>query len=217
MIDTPTEEWAALAEWVQLSEALLRGLIHSLNNRVTALGAFAELASMGDEEFTAQAVLPEEMKRMQQVTYLLRLLLADDSAPEALEVVPVLNDAIALHAQHPRLRSLPCLLSRAGTLLPVRAPRWALLRVLLLMIEGAKQALGTHATEGAAISVAGDEETLTVRVRMDGELPAYAVAMAERCGGTLASVDDVAELSLPTLLAVRRQERATRSGQAEPT
>jgi len=42
MIDGATEEQPALAAWVELSDALMRGLVHALNNRVTAVSLLRE-------------------------------------------------------------------------------------------------------------------------------------------------------------------------------
>ena len=212
MIDAPADAAAALADWVELSDALLRGLIHALNNRITALGAFAELAVAGDEEFTPGKILPDEMQRMQQVNRMFRLLLADDQAPEALELAPVIDDAMALHAHHPRLRSLGCELRRGRNVLPVRAPRWALVRLVLLLIEGAKVAHEARGEDVALLHLDGTEDVVTLACRFVGELPAYAVAMAELCGGSLRAEHEEAKLTLPTLLALRRSERAAKSG-----
>lgn len=39
--------------WTTLFEDLLRGLVHAMNNHVTALSAFAELAAMDGESIEA--------------------------------------------------------------------------------------------------------------------------------------------------------------------
>lgn len=212
MIDAPAAAAAALADWVQLSDALLRGLIHAMNNRVTALGALAELAMAGDGEITPGKVLPEEMLRMQQVNRMFRLLLADDLEPEALELKPVLDDTLALHAHHPRLRAMRIEIQQRGTVMPVRAPRWALVRLLLLLVEGATVAHGRRGDAAAELHVDGREDAITLRCRSDGDPAAYAVAMAGLCGGTLRANGEDAELTLPTLLTLRRRERAARTG-----
>ena len=65
---------SAAAQWAALSEALLAGLVHMLNNRVTALSVCAELATMGDEQMLSSGVLTTEVRRMQAASALIGLL-----------------------------------------------------------------------------------------------------------------------------------------------
>ncbi len=212
MNELPPEEREGLAEWVALSEQLTRGLIHSLNNRITALGAFAELAAMGDEEFSPDKVLPDELARLQQVNGLFRLLLTEEAGPEPLEVGPIVEDVLLLHAHHPRLRNIRTELSGAGAggLMPVRVPRWSLFRLLLLVIEAAKQAAEERRLDVAVIALASDDGELVMRARTEAIPLRYAEAMALRCGAVLESLDGMTEVRIPTLLAVRKRERAAR-------
>jgi len=195
-----------LAEWAELSESLLRGLVHSLNNRITALSAFAELAEMGDRDFTVHAVLSGEVARLHQVNQLLRLLVPDDPVPAAMEVGPVLADAVALHAHHARLRAVSCEVVRDDIALPVRAPRWALLRLLLVIIEEGKRSADRMNRGTTVLRLTGDEQW--VALHLDGGLTAYGVTMARLCGAEAAEGDAV--VRLPTLLELRRRERGKR-------
>ncbi|MDB4879849.1 MAG: hypothetical protein JWL60_1295 [Gemmatimonadetes bacterium] len=197
---------AALGEWVELSDSLLRGLVHSLNNRITALSAFAELAVLGDTEFTAEAVLPGELVRLQQVNMLFRLLVPDDPAPAALEIGPVLADAVALHAHSARLQGVRCDVVRDDQALPVRAPRWALLRLLVVLLEVGKQTAQRTGRDVTTLRLSGDEAWVTIHV--EGALPAYGAMMAQACGAD--GVVGGAEVRMPTLLEVRRRERTSR-------
>jgi hypothetical protein len=215
VVDSQTETAEGLAEWMALSEALTRGLLHALNNRITALGAFAELSAIGDEEFTPQRVLPGEMARLQQVNGLFRLLLTEETGPEPLELRPVLDDVLALHAHHPRLRSLRTELVGADGLMPIRVPRWALLRLLLAFVETAKLGAEERAGDLTVIQVEGDERSLALRASTGTSGSRYALAMAELCGATITTVGDETTIVLPTLLELRRRERAAREGAAE--
>lgn len=215
MVDTHTEATEGLAEWVALCEALTRGLLHALNNRITALGAFAELSAMGDEEFTPQRVLPGEMARLQQVNSLFRLLLTEETGPEPLELRPVLEDVLALHAHHPRLRSLRTELAGADALVPIRVPRWALLRLLLTFVEVAKLGAEERGSDLTLIQVEGDDRSVVLRACTGASGSRYAAAMAELCGATMATVGDETTIALPTLLELRRRERAARAGETQ--
>ncbi len=210
-MDEPSHaELATLNEWVTLSEALTRGLLHALNNRITALGAFAELAAMGDDEFTPERVLPDELARLQKVNGLFRLLLSEDAGPEPLQLDPILDDVLALQVHHPLLRSLRVNLDQRQPLQPVRVPRWSLIRLLLLFLQAAKQSADARKLDAASLSLSSDEQAVTLRARTDGVPMGYATAMAGRCGGELTTRGGESTLRLPTLLALRTRERADR-------
>src|SRR6476620_8331363 len=51
-------------DWRTISEELLKGLVHALNNRVAALSAFVELAKLGGEEEDPLTVLPLEIAHL---------------------------------------------------------------------------------------------------------------------------------------------------------
>ena len=197
---------AAAAQWAELSDALLAGLVHMLNNRVTALSVCAELAALGDDEMIAGGVLTSEVQRLQHASALLGLLPSRPHQPEALELRPMLDDAIALHSHHPRTRLVPCDVEVAGAMQPVRAPRWALLRLMLVLVDAAKAAASDGARP-AGFRLSSDERGARVHVRAPGDGGPYGAAMATLCGGELARQDDELVLSLPTLRSLRERER----------
>lgn len=197
---------AAAAQWAELSDALLAGLVHMLNNRVTALSVCAELASMGDEEMIAGGVLTNEMQRLQRASALIGLMPSRPHQPEALELRPVLDDALALHAHHPRTRLVACDVTVDGAMQPVRAPRWALLRLMLVLVDSAKDAAAESA-RGTSVRLSSDERSARVHVPTPSDGGPYGAAMAALCGGELARDGDDLVLSLPTLLWLRQRER----------
>jgi hypothetical protein len=196
------------AGWLVLSDELLAGLVHSLNNRVTALSVCMELAALGDAGMLGEG-LPTEVARLQRVTALVGLLPARGH-PEALEIAPVLDDAIALHAHHPRTRGIECSVRVESEMGPVRVPRWALLRALLVMLDAAKGAAQESQQGTAPVTLAGDDDAVHVRARVGtaGWETAYAAEMASLCGGTLVREGAVLVLTLPSLMELRRRERA---------
>jgi len=197
---------AAAAQWAELSDALLAGLVHMLNNRVTALSVCAELATLGDAEMISGGVLTNEMQRLQRASALLGLLPSRPHSPEALELRPVLDDALALHAHHPRTRLVPCDVSADGTMQPVRAPRWALLRLMLVLVDSAKDA-AVESASGVTIRLSSDERSARVHVATRSDGGPYGAVMASLCGGELSRDGDELVLSLPTLLSLRQRER----------
>jgi C4-dicarboxylate-specific signal transduction histidine kinase len=201
---------AAAAQWAELSDALLAGLVHMLNNRVTALSVCAELAVMGDEEMITGGVLTTEMQRLQRASAMIGLLPSRPHQPEALELRPVLDDAIALHAHHPRTRLVACDVAMDPAMQPVRAPRWALLRLMLVLVDSAKDAAAESANR-AAIRLTSDERTASVRIITASDGGPYGAAMAELCDAQLTRDGDELVLSMPTLLLLRQRKRDART------
>ena len=194
-----------------ISEDLLQGLVHALNNRVAALSAFVELARLGDEEGDPLTVLPLEIAQLHQVNALFGLLPERRSDPEALELRVVLDDAIRLHEHHPALRGDRVDVTYEGAPGAVRAPRWALVRALVMLVHIAKRtAESPQRRGGAALRVRGEEASVGVHVVTPIEPSADLVVLAERCSGVIARVHDELVLTLPSLRELRRREREGR-------
>lgn len=194
------------AEWLALSDDLLAGLVHALNNRVTALGVCAELAGLGDEQMLDGGLLQAEVERLQKASALVALLPARGHA-EALEIGPVLHDAVAIHAHHPRMRAVECAVEITDAPQPVRAPRWALLRLLLIMVDAAKAGAEEARRGSAVVRLSGEPGAVLVRAVVREGGGAYATEMATLCGGTLSRVNEELVLALPSLAELRRRER----------
>lgn len=203
---------AAAAQWAELSDALLAGLVHMLNNRVTALSVCTELAVMGDEEMVTGGVLTTEMGRLQRASALIGLLASRQHQPEALELRPLLEDAIALHSHHPRTRLVTCDIVADEAMQPVRAPRWALLRLMLVLVDAAKDAAAASA-RSATFRLSSDERSVCVHVAAPGDGGPYGATMAALCGGQLARAGDELVLTLPTLLLLRQREHDARAAE----
>jgi hypothetical protein len=195
------------AEWLALSDDLLAGLVHALNNRVTALSVCAELAGFGDKQMLSDGVLLTEVMRLQRASALVGLLPARGLA-EALEIAPVLDDAITIHSHHPRMRAIGCSVEVQGSMEPVRVPRWALLRALLFLVDAAKGGAQAAAQSTTTVRLRNGDGVVQVRAPAREIEGAYAVEMAAVCGGTLAREHGELVLSLPSLTELRRRERA---------
>src|SRR4051794_7188498 len=85
-----------LDDWPTISNDLLQGLIHALNNRVAALGAFVELARLGDETVDPLTELPSEISQLQSLSGLFALLPERRTDAEALELSAALDEAVRL-------------------------------------------------------------------------------------------------------------------------
>ena len=195
-------------DWRTISEELLLGLVHALNNRVAALGAFVELARLGDEEGDPATVLPAEIAQLQRVNALFGMLPERKSDSEALDLRSVLDDAIHLHEHHPRLRGEPITIAFEGAPAVVRAPRWALVRVLVMLVHAARRAADQSRTAaGATLRVRGDDASIGVYADAAVTPSADLVAFAERCHGSVAREEGGLVLRLPSVRELRRRER----------
>ena len=74
---TMREESATDADdWQSLSDDLLAGLVHGLNNRVTAMSVCAELIALGDSQMASGGMLTAEVERLHRASALIALLSA---------------------------------------------------------------------------------------------------------------------------------------------
>ena len=192
--------------WTLLFEDLLRGLVHTMNNRVTALSAFAELAAM-DGEILEPGVLRREITRLHDASTLVAILSTRSDDVEALELRTVLEVALSIHAHHPRMRSVPCTIEQGDLVLPVRVPRWALLRLFLLVIDAGKRAGDAMGEATVCVRLAGDESVVRASAVSPEPPDDDALRFAAACGGTLSHADGQIVLALPSLTALRRRER----------
>ena len=198
-------------DWPTISDELLQGLVHALNNRVAALGAFVELARLGDEEGDPVTVLPAEIAQLHRVNSLFGMLPERKSEAEALELRAVLDDAIRLHAHHPRLRGEQVVLEFEGAPAVIRAPRWAVVRVLVMLVHAAKTAARSEGRRAVArLRVRSDDTTVGVLATAPMEPSADLVTLAERCGGAVARAEGDLVLTMPSLRELRRREREAR-------
>lgn len=194
-------------EWTPLLEDLLRGLVHAMNNRITALSAFAELAALDDDALEID-MLRHEIHRLHEVSSLVGVLASRSEEAEALELSAVLEMALEIHNHHPRMRSVPCTLEKAGAILPVRVPRWAVLRLVLLMIDLAKRAGGQSNASAVAVWLSGTDAVVRLHLASPEPLGSDAASLAALCGGVLTHAHGEAVLELPSLLEVRRRDKA---------
>ena len=197
-------------DWRTISEDLLKGLVHALNNRVAALSAFVELAKLGGDEEDPLAVLPQEIAQLHQVNALFGLLPQRGSEPEPLELRAVFDDALRLHEHHPLFRGEPVSLTFEGAPGAVRAPRWALMRTMVMLVHAAKRGASAANGRGALIRVRGDDATIAVHVPTSEASSADLAALAAQCGGRIVHTSDELVLTVPSLRALRRREREAR-------
>jgi hypothetical protein len=216
--DVPTPSPAsstAVDDWATLSNDLLQGLVHALNNRLSALGALVELARLRDDAVDPLAELPSEVEQLHGLTGLFALLPERRADAEALELSAALDDAVRLHEHHLRLRAERFEVRFEGTPPPVRAPRWALVRTLVMLVHAAKRSSETGSErDGVPIVVRTDDTTVSVCVRTAANASHDLLVAAERAGGEVDRKVDLLVFRLPTLTELRRRERLARGERA---
>ncbi len=192
------------SEWPLLSERLQRGLVHSMNNRLTALGAHVELAAMGDEAVET-GVLREELLRVQALNAQLSAIATRAGSDEPLEVASVIERARAILLNDPRQTRERAAVGVTPGLVPVRVTGWMFLRLVLLLMDAAGPGPAGLDEEAPQIAVEGDDDE--IRMSMQGTLGLDGRSLASRCHATVHEFKGHCTVTLPTLLAVRRQER----------
>lgn len=205
-------------EWLDLMDQALQGLHHALNNRVGSLSALLELlhANAVSADRCGFGDVAAELARLEDCSRLVRLLPRDGVAgEEALILDDVIADAFAIHGFLHDVRDVSVTIVPTRFVEPVRVERWALVRVLTLLLNDAKR-LAAQLGVGVRVVVESDDQWVSVEFRV-GTHPAreaptsargrYSEIVAKSFGGTVSRRAGVAELRMPTLKARRAAER----------
>ena len=137
---SPTHE--GVEEWLDLVDHALQGVHHGLNNRIGSLSAVVELYQLGDlpSDGSGFASLAADLTRLTDCNRVLRLLPRDSIVgEEALILDDVLADVLAIHRYLHSARDVAVTIVPTRYVEPVRVERWALVRVLTLLLADAKR------------------------------------------------------------------------------
>jgi hypothetical protein len=193
-----------LEEWLELVDQVLLGLHH-------VLGSIS--AQLGDSSADAAGF---ELARLEDCNRVVRLLPHDANAGEqTLLLDDVLAEVLAIHRYVHDTRHLEVTIAPTRFVEPVRVERWALVRVLALLLADAKRLAKQTETSVRAITESDDSwvrvefqvgEPLATETPGPSRGP-YAALLAETFGGKVDRRAGVAELRLPTLEARRAPDR----------
>ncbi len=182
---------AVTGAWQPVADGLLRGLNHTLSNRVSALSSYGAFVEAGEElDPDHLAALVTEVAQLERLLRLYRMLpLAADGREEPVRVGDALPDAADLIAAHLDLRTVPLHIEVSSETPPVLARLNALVQALALVLHAA----GEEALE------AGDDGAINVRVFAAGDRVMTAIAAVHATGPapTAGPVADAVALLLP--------------------
>ncbi|MDF1503753.1 hypothetical protein [Roseisolibacter sp. H3M3-2] len=205
----PDLDRAPDAPWVRRAaarDAVLRGLVHALSNRVGTVSAVASMLDPGaPAAAAATAMLQGEAERLEALLEEFRRFAGEPGGgAEPLHLPDLVALAAALHAHHPMLRDVPCALPNADALPPAYADPAAVLDALLVALDAAKGAAGA---DGVRIAATTDADALRLRVApVEPDAPPDATLTWALVGGAgEGGVGPVGGgVTLPTLGAARR-------------
>jgi hypothetical protein len=214
----PAPALEGVEEWLELVEQALQGLHHALNNRIGSLSALVELFQLGDLAADGSGFenLAADLARLEDCNRMVRLLPCDPFAgEEPLILDDVLADVFAVHRFLHDVRDLQVTIVPTRYVEPVRVARWALVRVLTLLLADAKR-LAKGSSPIVRAVTESDEQWVRVEFRVGSPLVTgvptaakgrYAELLSETFGGTVNRKPGIAELRLPTLKARRAAGR----------
>lgn len=225
MVRSDESDRAGAARWLMIHDDLLRGIAHTLSNRVSTIDAAAYMLELGGTDVALQtATLRGETTRLEELLGALRILPRRADTP-AEPVMP--NDAVraalAVHAHHGDLHGVPCDVDIASDVTPGYADPLALQHALLVGLSAAGRAVKAqrlvngagrvrvHVTASAdtvqfAITAADVVLLPCEEVEHDAQSDAAAVAwLLGDNDGLSTSHHGGAMFTVPTLTAARRR------------
>jgi hypothetical protein len=204
-------------EWLDLVDEALNGLHHALNNRIGSLSALVELHQLGEltPDGPGFSSLAADVSRLEDCSRIASLLPRSPGGEEPLILDDVLADVFAVHRFLHEVRDVQVTIVPARYVEPVRLERWALVRVLALLLNDAKR---LAKTTGSIIRTVTESDEQWVRVEFGVGSPLvagipvsarsdYAEKLGASLGGTVTRRAGVVELRLPTLKSRRAADR----------
>lgn len=207
-----------IEEWLELVEQALHGVHHALNNRIGSLSAFVELHQTANPPVDGGSLVNvgADLARLEDANRVIRLLPRDPGVgEEALILDDVLADVLAIHRYLHDVRERQVTIVPTRYVEPVRVERWALLRVLTLLLADAKR-LAKQTNVPVRAAAESDEHWVRVEFRVGSpsvvDTPSasrtdYAERLAETFGGCVERKPGSVSLRLPTLKARRAADR----------
>lgn len=209
-----SERQSAEHAWLAVSDGLLRGVGHELSNRLAALSGVVQVLTSRGSGGPLEAVLADEMARLQGAVEVLRLLPRRwDEPPEPVRVEEVAKRVLELMPLHPALAEVRYRWEREEELLPVWIEPSLLAHALCVLLAAAGEEVARDGGGEVVLRGSGTEEMVSLQVHPGAGNPHALAPLLASAGGAVrveSGPDGAlcAELRLPSLLEVRRRERA---------
>jgi hypothetical protein len=164
---------AGAVRWLTIHDELLRGLVHTISNRlatITAASGVLEVGLVPDEPFLDGMRMDAE--RLQQLLHTLRTLpRRTRHGLEPMLLTDALDGARHLVEEHHVMRGVTVRATSIGEVMPVRAePTSVLHAAAVAMLAGARAAgVGTGAHVAVTLETVGDDVVCRVRGDDAGE------------------------------------------------
>ncbi|HEX2091025.1 MAG TPA: hypothetical protein VHG28_01435 [Longimicrobiaceae bacterium] len=205
---------AACTAWLAVSDGLLAGIHHALNNRMASVSALSQLLALdGTPGANVEHALLDELERFGAALRLLRLLPRHPGEEEIpLRVSELLPDALALVGMHREVRETDFVVEADSGVLPVLCAESALVHALLALLMSTGEAAGERGGRRVTVRCRGDDRRVVLEAEVEGgtggELPhaAGVAALFREVGGEVRTTSTGYEVRLPTLLEARRPE-----------
>jgi hypothetical protein len=203
---------AALREWEEHAENVLRGLTHALNNRAASVSAVVELWNEPEPASgSTRALLEAEVQRLRDLVGVVRTVGSRGAEVEAFEPADAVRAALAVIGLHADLRDRSITIDCASAP-PVRTRQWMLVRAVVALAAAASRrggsgASGSQGTGSVVIEVRGEAGWVVIRATGAGLMPGltpYVLETARAMGGE--PLADLAGFRLPSLAELRRRE-----------
>jgi hypothetical protein len=205
-------------EWLDLMNQALQGLHHTLDDRIGSLSALIELLQADGVPVNGSGFerVGAEIARLEDCSRLASLLPRDAVAgEEPLILDDVIADVFAIHRFLHEMGDVSVTVVPTRFVEPVRVERWALVRVLTMLLNDAKRLAGPLGA-GVRVVSESDDHWVSVEFRVGvppvRDVPAphkgrYAEIVAKSFGATVGRRPGVAELRMPTLKARRAADK----------
>jgi hypothetical protein len=190
--------------WREVTDALLAGLTHDLNGRVSAIRGLLHVVSFGEPSAEVLGLLQNEGQRLEDVVALLRRYprgVAREA--EAFDPRELVEGLLALHARREDHEDVPVRYAPAAGAPPARCDRIGVARALLIVLARAGVPALGGSTAGIDVVVTGRGAEAIIAIQADGlAADAYincASAMAQEAGAVLRMSEGSCEIALPVI------------------
>ena len=208
---------AGAARWLTIHDELLRGLSHTLSNRVATIDAATYMLTLDGADVASQtATLRSEAERLEALLHALRALPRQDGGDaEPVMASDAVQGALSLHSHLGELRDVPCDVTVDADAMPGYADPVALQHALLVALTTARRS--AHRAGGrVTVRVSGDAAVVRFAVdadsddesRSDRANDAVAIDwLLGAHGGRSEPEAAMLTFTVPTLAAARNAER----------